>query len=154
MSPCSGLFFYAKRKQNKQTSCKKKVKPSRQTDWLDYQVKVVKIDKLELVKVYQILVYQWRLHSTLFTMVFRFFLFNCAATPEGLRGWVRLLIRNLIPLIQPKRLLAWERSCQYPNNFGVCQSRRMLFATLQRSNVQNKALIQFASIQRGVDRGY
>ena len=30
----------------------------------------------------------------------------------------------------------------------------MQFATLQRSNVQNKALIQFASIQRGVDRGY
>ena len=38
------MFFYAKRKENKQNSRKKKVKPSRYTDWLDYQVKVVKID--------------------------------------------------------------------------------------------------------------
>ena len=85
----------------------------RQIDWLDYQVKFVKVDKLELVKVHRILVYQWRLHSTLFTMVFRFFLFNCAATPEGLGGWVQLLIKNLIPY-KPKRQLALERSCQYP----------------------------------------
>ena len=35
---------------------------------------------------------------------------NCAATPEGLGGWVRLLTRNLIPY-KPKRQLAWERSC-------------------------------------------
>ena len=47
------------RKENKTNKLQIKRKSSQadRGDWLDYQVKVVKIDKLELVKVYQILVY-------------------------------------------------------------------------------------------------
>ena len=41
-----------------------------------------------------------------------------------------------------------------PQSCSVFYSGRMQFATLQRFNVQNNALIQFKSIQRGVDRGY
>ena len=51
MSPCNGLFFYPKKKTtSKQTNKLQIKKESSQlvyrTDWLDYQVKVVKIDRL------------------------------------------------------------------------------------------------------------